>query len=509
MLLAKLRAVVGVMVVSAFAALGAGLVTLPILWAQPGDAAIATDCLPLPDGTGRMTSAGDSEQVTRVYALKSAEAQRVVVLLRSLFLVVNQQEAYVRFHTDEITNSLIVGASVQHQKQIARVLALVDTPNQAPVQAVDREEQEQIVKGYRIKHAEGEAAVAVLRSLFLVVNHRVAYARFAYDARTHLLIAIASEKHQKQIARVLELLDRQTTAAKQGAAEDGAEPEIRSVPIKHANGEELIAKLRAQFVVVNHEQAQVRFGFDERTNSLILIASEKLSLRIRDMIAVLDQPMGERGNECCSTRQGSTITLHPETATFRLNDTMVNWFAGFKNNLHLTREELTKVEQGAGDWDTEYGMVCNAVLPFSRCCAHVGEDGWGKDGVSFADLQVRVYVLEQKLTELGKQIEEGGTSKVREITKKPPKIAVNGAGTWKGWDFAYDRWYGDYGATAHVDFRARQFDRYTVVFVFMYTNYFSQEAKIRSMLESFTWKGKGSQEPSAPKKGGKGGRAQG
>jgi hypothetical protein len=188
---------------------------------------------------------------------------------------------------------------------------------------------------------------------------------------------------------------------------------------------------------------------------------------------------------------------------------MVNWFAGFKNNLHLTRGELAKVEKGAGDWDTEYGMVCNAVLPFSRCCAHVGEEGWGKDGVSFADLQVRVYVLQMKADELGRQIEERGTAKVKEITKKAPKITTSDAAAWKRWAFAYERWYGDYGGTAHVDFRARQFERHTVVFVFMYTSYFSQEAKIRSMLESFTWKRKAGQEHPVPRREGNGGRPRG
>jgi hypothetical protein len=39
----------------------------------------------------------------------------------------------------------------------------------------------------------------------------------------------------------------------------------------------------------------------------------------------------------------------------------------------------------------------------------------------------------------------------------------------------------------------------------MYTNYFLQEGKIRSILESFTWKGKSSQEHPAPKKEGKSG----
>ena len=60
---------------------------------------------------------------------------------------------------------------------------------------------------YPIRHTDGDAAAGVLRSLFLVVNHQVAYARFGYDARTRSLIAIGSGELQKQIAKVIEVLD--------------------------------------------------------------------------------------------------------------------------------------------------------------------------------------------------------------------------------------------------------------------------------------------------------------
>ena len=203
--------------------------------------------------------------------------------------------------------------------------------------------------------------------------------------------------------------------------------------------------------------------------------------------------------ECFSTRKGNTITLHPENATFRVYDQMLNWYARFKNNFHLTRAELAKVENATGDWDTEYALVCNAVLPFARCYAHVGDEGWGKDGVGYLDLQARVYVLKKTLAQVKRSIEERGAAKVKEITKKPPAVTTSDAGGWKRWQLAYTRWYGDYGGTANVDFCARQFDGQTVVFVFMYTEVkrFPQEAKIRAMLESFTWPGKGNQKSGA------------
>jgi type II secretory pathway component GspD/PulD (secretin) len=199
----------------------------------------------------------------------------------------------VRFQADERTNSLVVHASRQHQDQIGRVLVLIDAPDKTSPQPIERQGQKQLVKAYRLKHANGEAVVDVLRSLFLVVNHRVAYARFAYDPRTHLLLAIASDKHQKQIARVLEVLDVQATAPKE---EERNVEELRVVRIRHIDGEKLISRLRSSFVVVNHEKAETRFGFDARTQSLLIIAPEALQTKIRGMIEDLDRPTGRPGN---------------------------------------------------------------------------------------------------------------------------------------------------------------------------------------------------------------------
>jgi hypothetical protein len=262
-----------------------------------------------------VASADYTKQVTKSYRLQHAIAARMVELLQSLFIVVNLEEPYVRLHADERMNSLTARASRQHQDQIARVLVLVDTPDKAPAQPVGRDEQKQLVKGYRIKHMHGAATVELLRSLFLVVNYRVAYARFAYDPRGQMLITIAPEKYQRQIAQVLELLDTPATPAKAGGKEVVVE-QVRVVPIRHIEGNQILAKLRSHFVVVNHEQADARFGFDQRTHALVVIAPEKLHARILERIAVLDQPMEGQANECFSTREDSTITLHPEAAAF-------------------------------------------------------------------------------------------------------------------------------------------------------------------------------------------------
>jgi hypothetical protein len=50
------------------------------------------------------------------------------------------------------------------------------------------------------------------------------------------------------------------------------------------------------------------------------------------------------------------------------------------------------VEIGAGEWDTEYAKVVNSAMGFQDCVAHVGGEGWGKDGSWFGDVQLRVYL---------------------------------------------------------------------------------------------------------------------
>jgi formylmethanofuran dehydrogenase subunit E len=225
----------------------------------------------------------------------------------------------------------------------------------------------------------------------------------------------------------------------------------------------------------------------QNEEELEAIARKIATMPEPEVASVVTQEANTPTREFFSTRQGSKITLHPTPASFDVPETMLDWFAQFKNNLHLSRDELAKVKDGAGEWDTEYGLVCNATFPFDRCCAHVGEEGWGRDAVSFADLQVRVYVLDKKLDDVGREIAGKAAAKVKDVTKASAKVTTDNADPWKRWDFAYDRWYEDYGATAHVDFRAKQFDNPTLVFVFMYTNYQTQEAKIQAMLKSFVW----------------------
>jgi len=143
------------------------------------------------------------------------------------------------------------------------------------------------------------------------------------------------------------------------------------------------------------------------------------------------------------------------------------------------------VQHGGGEWDTEYAMVSNAILPFARCAAHVGGEGWGSDSASFGDLQVRVYSLDESADTVNAMIERKAPSAVTKLTDEPTELERSTQDGWRRVLLKYFLFYQDYGATAHVDIRFREFATSTVVFVFMYTNYKEHADVISAILGSF------------------------
>jgi hypothetical protein len=184
-----------------------------------------------------------------------------------------------------------------------------------------------------------------------------------------------------------------------------------------------------------------------------------------------------------ATRDGTTIVLKPSGATFQVPQEWVERFRKFGNNIHLTHQQLDAVARGAREWHTEYASVCNAVLPFDRCAAHVGGGGWGRQSVSYIALQVRIYDLDEDLDEIEQAIKTRGAADVTRITKNAAALECSIKDSWRKCVFSYRRWYYDYGATAHVDFRFRRLGERTFVFVFMYTEV--DQKTITAILDSF------------------------
>ena len=188
-----------------------------------------------------------------------------------------------------------------------------------------------------------------------------------------------------------------------------------------------------------------------------------------------------------ATLQGRTIQLKPYGAAFQIPERWLEWHAIFKNNLHLSRADLEKVKVAEGDWDKEYAEVVNAVLPFSKCGAHVGGEGWGRQGVSFADLQMRAYIVDMTPDQVQEKLSKDGVGRASKFSKNV-SVAQSRYGDWHRGTVSYSLWYGDYGGTAKVDMYARAFGKQTAVLVFMHTDdRISDKEPVQEILKSLTW----------------------
>ncbi len=85
------------------------------------------------------------------------------------------------------------------------------------------------------------------------------------------------------------------------------------------------------------------------------------------------------------------VAIPPAHIEFALPKT---WKLLRGETVHVSDRELKKVERAEGEWDREFSAVVNAALPFNHCMGHFGEEGWGDQSCSFADLQFRVYFVD-------------------------------------------------------------------------------------------------------------------
>lgn len=186
-----------------------------------------------------------------------------------------------------------------------------------------------------------------------------------------------------------------------------------------------------------------------------------------------------------SILQGTTIEAVDHGLRFDIPSAWREWHLenDARPSLHLTPAELARVEHAEGEWDHEFALVVNAILPFDRCVAHVGGEGWGVQGISFTDLQVRAYVL----ATTPDVIEQRARSRVSEVLADAADVRTDQTGPWRQITVSYRRSYVDYGATALVDLRAQRFADTTVVFAFMYTDHAEHAAEIQAILDSVTF----------------------
>jgi len=180
-----------------------------------------------------------------------------------------------------------------------------------------------------------------------------------------------------------------------------------------------------------------------------------------------------------ATREGRKIILHPSGVTLNVPQQWLEWDERFHNNFHLTRDELEKVHNGEGQWDTEYAKVVNAALPFTDCAAHVGGEGWGREGSSFGDVQLRAYISTLSERTILASIRGDAFDTARQVARPFPTPAAlaqlapetslkeDKEGQWRTSVIQYPLWYGDYGGVARIRFYVASIEHGTLVLVFM------------------------------------------
>jgi hypothetical protein len=188
-----------------------------------------------------------------------------------------------------------------------------------------------------------------------------------------------------------------------------------------------------------------------------------------------------------ASRSGRTVILHPSEASFDIPTDWIAWYGKFHNNLHLSEKELALVEVGAGEWDTEYAKVVNSAMRFQDCVAHVGGEGWGKDGSSFGDVQLRVYLTPLSEEQVHQSVSAQGFGAAQRINPNASLLPTVKDGSWQRTTIKYEVFYYDYGGTARIDFYTRTGQGQTFVLVFMYCDVdrFGASEEVKSILRSF------------------------
>jgi hypothetical protein len=188
---------------------------------------------------------------------------------------------------------------------------------------------------------------------------------------------------------------------------------------------------------------------------------------------------------------GNILTIHPTGMKMTIPQDWLEWNQKYSRNIHIKPNELRKVMIGSGEWDTEYANVVNAILPFESCAAHLGGEGWGRDGVSFGDLQMRLYVLRSDVGIVENAIRNAGLDMARTIDPKGAVIYQSGVVSpskqWRKITLAYNLFYGDYGGTAQVDFLIQRRGTTTTVIVLMHAAGGFADDEIPKLIVGIAW----------------------
>ena len=93
-------------------------------------------------------------------------------------------------------------------------------------------------------------------------------------------------------------------------------------------------------------------------------------------------------------------------------------------------------------------------------------EGWGREGVSFGDLQLRTYVTDLSSAEILGRISGPAFATAKRYSSQA-ELTTGQEGEWERVVIQYDLFYGDYGGRANIEFYIRPVGQYRLVMVFM------------------------------------------
>ncbi|MFZ5844042.1 MAG: type II secretion system secretin GspD [Pseudomonadota bacterium] len=140
---------------------------------------------------------------------------------------------------------------------------------------------EMITRVIKVEHVDANQLVPVLRVLVPQQGHMAPY------ARTNVLVINDSAANIERLVEIIRQIDK------------ASEEEVEIIPLKHASADEIVRileNLDRQGAKAEDPINKPRFTADVRTNSILLSAAGKARLKLRAMIAQLDQPVASGGN---------------------------------------------------------------------------------------------------------------------------------------------------------------------------------------------------------------------
>jgi hypothetical protein len=192
-----------------------------------------------------------------------------------------------------------------------------------------------------------------------------------------------------------------------------------------------------------------------------------------------------------ATLQQHTIVLHPSEAAFQIPEQV---FGAPLFRAYVSRPQLESVKSPVADeWDHPYGAVVNAALPFESCAAHLGTEPFGPGAHSFADLQMRAYVVAGPSKPVLDRIANDGLAAAKGFARDATATPTVSGNAWSLTTIAYTLRFADYAGAARIDFFVREFGPQTAVLVFMHVGpnpRWSWTQPIAEIVDSFAWPGR-------------------